>query len=260
LKPEVADTDTYGFTYQPHWASGLALSVDYYDIKLADAISTLSNQVIINECYNGLTAACSLVVRNASNQITLLYNQAINLASYSTRGLDLDASYQLRLADLNGSVPGTVTVHALATRVFSTVVNDGVNPPVDRAGEVGPNDTFAVPHWNGTLLTSYSLNRLRVGAQVHFIGGGNFDNTYATGVTGKPGPNGFTINNNRIGSYTYLSLNAAYDIGASLQIYGVVNNALDKDPPAVPAGAGSTNPVLYDVIGRTFKIGARLSF
>jgi iron complex outermembrane recepter protein len=151
-------------------------------------------------------------------------------------------------------------LHAIATHVISTIVNDGVNPPIDRAGEVGTNNTFAVPHWNGTLIAAYALNPVRVGAQVRFIGAGNFDNTYATGVTGTPGPNGFTINKNHVPAYAYLSLNAAYEIGRNIQLYSVVDNVLDTAPPAVPAGAGSANPVLYDVIGRTFKVGARLSY
>ncbi|RYG82056.1 TonB-dependent receptor, partial [bacterium] len=38
LKPEEADTTTFGLTYQPAWLTGFGLSVDYYDIKIDDAL------------------------------------------------------------------------------------------------------------------------------------------------------------------------------------------------------------------------------
>jgi outer membrane receptor protein involved in Fe transport len=62
-----------------------------------------------------------------------------------------------------------------------------------------------------------------------------------------------------------VDLNASYDIamgGASkVQLFGVVNNLLDKDPPNdLPSSYGVTNPVLYDVVGRSFKVGVRVTF
>ena len=41
----------------------------------------------------------------------------------------------------------------------------------------------------------------------------------------------------------------------------MVNNLFDKDPPNnLPSSFGPTNNVLYDVVGRSYKVGLRLRF
>ncbi|WP_244917280.1 hypothetical protein [Sphingobium xenophagum] len=39
-----------------------------------------------------------------------------------------------------------------------------------------------------------------------------------------------------------------------------VNNLLDRDPPAMPGPSGGTNQILFDPVGRAFKVGARFHF
>jgi len=74
-----------------------------------------------------------------------------------------------------------------------------------------------------------------------------------------------SINDNYIASEFYLNLNAQVDIvnegKRKLQLFGVVNNLLDNDPPNdTPSSFGATNPVLYDVVGRSYKIGVRFAY
>ena len=41
----------------------------------------------------------------------------------------------------------------------------------------------------------------------------------------------------------------------------LINNLFDQDPPNdIPSSFGPTNNVLYDVVGRSFKIGVRFGF
>jgi outer membrane receptor protein involved in Fe transport len=73
------------------------------------------------------------------------------------------------------------------------------------------------------------------------------------------------VSDNDVPSMAYVDLNASYDILDSadrkVQVFGVVNNLFDKDPPNdLPSSYGVTNPVLYDVLGRSFKVGVRVSF
>jgi outer membrane receptor protein involved in Fe transport len=59
-------------------------------------------------------------------------------------------------------------------------------------------------------------------------------------------------------------MNAQYDIiktgSRSVQLFGAINNLFDKDPPVAPSSFGPTNNVLYDVIGRTYRVGVRFSY
>ena len=58
---------------------------------------------------------------------------------------------------------------------------------------------------------------------------------------------------------TYFSLGASYDVTDQFEVYGVVDNLFDRDPPA---GAfwilQANNP--YDPVGRYFRVGLRTQF
>ncbi len=43
-------------------------------------------------------------------------------------------------------------------------------------------------------------------------------------------------------------------------LYGAVNNLFDKDPPTAPSIAGSGNFILFDPIGRSYRLGLRAKF
>jgi outer membrane receptor protein involved in Fe transport len=62
---------------------------------------------------------------------------------------------------------------------------------------------------------------------------------------------------------SYVNLSGQYDLiesaGGTLQLFGVVNNLFDRDPPPF-AGNNPTNASLYDLIGRTYKLGVRFGF
>jgi len=46
-----------------------------------------------------------------------------------------------------------------------------------------------------------------------------------------------------------------------MQVFGTLNNALNKYPPTAPGGNGyPTNPAYFDTYGRTWRAGVRLQF
>jgi len=62
----------------------------------------------------------------------------------------------------------------------------------------------------------------------------------------------------------YLDLTARVNVstgnGQTFQLFATVNNLLDRDPPRLPGSAGGTNQILFDPVGRAFKVGARFHF
>ena len=71
------------------------------------------------------------------------------------------------------------------------------------------------------------------------------------------------MNDNKIGPRLYLNGTVSANIGDKLQAVATINNLLDTDPPRNPENflePAQANAVLYDVIGRTFTLGARVSF
>jgi outer membrane receptor protein involved in Fe transport len=67
------------------------------------------------------------------------------------------------------------------------------------------------------------------------------------------------VNTNRIDARFYLDLSASVKVNDQFEIFGVVNNVLDKDPPLAFSSQGGTNHVWFDTLGRYFKVGVRVA-
>jgi len=269
LKPEIADTLTAGIVLSP--INRLKLSVDYYDIKLDGAISTLGGQVIVSGCATGTTAFCDLITRGASTtvggvttpgQITSVTNVNLNLNTLKTRGIDIEASYSMPVGN------GELSLRLLGTRVFDLITVDATGKAVDRAGMNGAptSQPSGLPKFTGNAYLTYSGEKFTGTIQARYLSSGVYNATQI-----GPHQDGYTatavnsINDNYIASEFYLNLNAQVDIvnegKRKLQLFGVVNNLLDNDPPNdTPSSFGATNPVLYDVVGRSYKIGVRFAY
>jgi hypothetical protein len=100
--------------------------------------------------------------------------------------------------------------------------------------------------------------------QARYVGAGKFSTILHEG-TGAAN----TINDNHVPAFVYLSASASYrfySIGQhAAELFGIVNNLTDTDPPMIPSGAAgginesSTNGQFYDVVGRFFRAGIRFT-
>jgi iron complex outermembrane receptor protein len=266
LVPEKADTWTVGVVLQPDLGSAgrLRLSADYYNIELDGAVSTLGAQVIVNRCEAGNAALCSLVTRDGAGLITQVRNFNLNLNTLITRGWDIEALYTLPV----GLWGGQVSLRGLATIVDDLITVDSAGVAVNRSGMNGSpvSQPSGVPRYvlNGYL--TFNSDLLTTQLQVRHISAG----VYNAELVG-PGQAGYdplkanSISDNSIAAWTYVNLNASVNVwrkgDQKLEIFGVVSNLFDKDPPVdTPSSFGPTNNVLYDVMGRTYRIGARFRF
>ncbi|EHN76752.1 TonB-dependent receptor, partial [Streptomyces coelicoflavus ZG0656] len=102
------------------------LSLDYYDIKIDDVITTIAPQDLVNRCYNGNLDLCSKVERDSAGNLVRTMSTYVNLAEYHTDGIDAEASYA---SDADLWVPGAtgrVTMRLVGTWVNSLTTDDGV--------------------------------------------------------------------------------------------------------------------------------------
>jgi len=82
------------------------------------------------------------------------------------------------------------------------------------------------------------------------------------------GTNTCTIDDNSIASITYVDLRLGKTFGDNdqLEVYGNVNNLLDRDPNITAGAVGRTgvglgvNGGLYDILGRRYTIGVNYEF
>jgi len=240
LAPEVADTITYGAVFTPSAFPGLHLSLDYYDIEIADAIGSLGSQRIINECEAGNQELCSLITLTPQNTL-IVYNPTLNLAQIKNSGYDFEALYRTDVG------AGDLTLRAL--------LNHRTNDNSQTLGSAPNNvlDSPQSPEWRGAFSARYSQEVWSLFSQVRWLGSSQLD------------PNR-TINDNSAPSIMYVDLSGTYDVDAfagSPQLFFSISNLLDQEPPTsapnVTTFTRAANAA-YDPIGRYYTVGVRVEF
>ena len=253
LKPEIAYTFEAGFAYRTPFLPGFNVSVDYYNIRVRQAISTLTNQQVIDLCYNGNTAYCANVKFTGvlgTADYPFVITQPFNLASLTARGIDLEASYVFNIG-----VP-RVTIRALATHAIDLISDTGVAG--QQVAQLAGNNTDTgngVPDWKVYASQSVEVGPAMVNLIERYVSQGKIDPNGITCQTNCPASTvqNPTYNFNYIPAAVYFDLGGTYKIMDKAQLYFKVDNVLNHRAP--PFGGS----VLYDTIGRIFRLGVRFS-
>jgi outer membrane receptor protein involved in Fe transport len=278
LNPERADTTTAGAVFSPTFLRGLSVSVDWYQIKIADAITTLSQQGVVNFCQD-FTLFCDRITYGGSPaDITFIDARQVNLAALVVRGFDLELDYRLRLSDISAELPGTVNFRVLGNNQYDFLSRPTPGAPTtDFAGQTGPvadaGNFNASPRWTWSGFVTYSDARFNVTASVRHIPEGIYNVSRIGPEDDGYDPNiANSINTNRVDAATFVGLAMSYTIPLGgrkdrhVQIFGAVDNLFDQDPPVAPgggSGGGSnypTNPVHFDTFGARGRAGIRVSY
>ncbi|PKP92182.1 MAG: TonB-dependent receptor [Alphaproteobacteria bacterium HGW-Alphaproteobacteria-16] len=263
--PEFGNMFTAGFAYQGRGAlRGLGLSVDYYNIKIKDAITNLTTANIASLCSNGDDYFCSLFTYGPDPAApgerihTGLVAGSLNVGAFEQEGIDATLSYGTSVGFLGDG--GRYSLAASGTYILSAIVDSGTgaaNAVVDRAGENGMANLGAIPKFRGNLSQTIGNRGWELTLQTIFISAGKQDVTYNTLPTN-------TINDNRVPPVAYLNLFGKIFVGDNkrYEMFWAVNNLLDKDPPPTPYSILNfpTNGQYYDKVGRNFVVGARVRF
>jgi len=252
LQPEKADTLALGASYRPSFVSGLQMSVDFYRIQVRDLVSSLGTQAVADACRTGQTQYCSFLTFDGNGVPVSALSTYVNLASVELEGLDFALSYSTPIG-----TDSRFFISGLANYNLHAKVDPGTGVVVDRAGEIGSKRavglaTGSSPKLRFTLSAGVEHGPFSLSGQLRYIGKGTYNNEWTSGVQ---------INDNDIGAVVYADMNMAYKATSDIEIFGGINNLLDKSPPPVPnAQSLVTNPVYYDMIGRSYRVGLRYGF
>lgn len=265
LKPEVAQTLGLGAVFTPTFLPGFAASVDYFDIKLADAIANITAQTTANLCFEqNVQSQCAQIAFASPNDISQITLVPFNFASVKTRGIDFEASYRTPFAS------GNLTLRGVVSHYITNTTDNGINAPVDLAGQnAGGGD--ATPSWNYRLSANYDAGSWALNLVGRGFSGGVYNNNFIECQTACPASTADfrTINTNKIAGQWYLdaSLTKRFAVaGSDAEVFLYVRNLFNTDPVLVgngPTGDNTpaypqTNRSLYDVLGRVFRLGVRL--
>ncbi len=252
VQPEKADTVTVGFVWQPgDVLDGMALSLDWFNIDVTDALGQLSFQNIVNGCFQGTTDLCQYVQRDpTTRQITRVDSLFINLSKQVLSGIDVELNYQ-RDIDLFGGG------ESLGFRFYASQVRENyIQLPKSPRDNVG----LEQPEWRLLPALTYSRGSFRA-----FLQGRYFDSR----TLNRQWTEGVNIDDNSVHSVTYADMTLSYEMelgGQAYRMFANATNLFDRAPPQTPGnpgfvgGTGGPSAGLYDTVGRTYTIGANVSF
>jgi iron complex outermembrane recepter protein len=292
LEPEKSDTVTFGVVFTPEeFLPGFSFAADYFRINIEDAILQANSAAVLNGCRGPMDPGfCSQLVLgtptdplNPLSNIEVLNAFATNGSAYTFKGVDFTGSYSRQFDN------SSLYIRLLATKMIDQLFQ---NTPggafINVVGQTGTGNNFLADNqpaaeWLANLSATWTRGPLSVTGQVRYVADGIMDfngitpndprfAAIAAGTATVPlGQR--TISDNFVESYEVFALSGSYrweGFGPleSVQIFGLVDNLFDKEPPIAPGGGafgpananGGTNPIFFDTQGRTFRLGVRTTF
>ncbi|HRE34690.1 MAG TPA: TonB-dependent receptor, partial [Sphingopyxis terrae] len=229
LKPETADTFSAGIAISPRAVRGLSLTVDYYKIKIKDAIASQSATQILQLCAVRGGIFCDLVSRDSGTGAILeLLQGAQNLNSITTDGVDATLRYDFRTSI--GRISAVVDASYLHSFKTTAPNPAGGDPIVDERAGRGDAPRSTYPHWKGQASLGWTGDAVDATLRARYIG-----------------PTSDVVNavkDDRTRSIIYTDVELGFNIGDDTARFAIgVNNLFDKAPPASYANA----PINYDI-------------
>jgi outer membrane receptor protein involved in Fe transport len=271
LKPEIADTYTYGVVFQPSFVPGLVASLDFYRIVITNTITSLTSNTVIDDCaLSGNASLCSLIHRGPTGSLWLsptsnyVQTTELNIGSVQTKGFDFTAHYGVDagpVGKFSFNETSTYTLH-----LYTQPISGG--PSYDCAGYWGATCEAPLPHLRNVLTTNWAtpLPGFDFTVKWRFIGPSKVDSESQNPQLAGP----FYTSTAQIPGYNYIDLSANYSINSVLDFRMGVNNLFDKDPPTVLNGNLSNCPNTtcndntwtgtYDTLGRYLYAHVTMKF
>jgi iron complex outermembrane recepter protein len=260
LQPETAKTYTLGFVFTPTALRNFTTTIDYYNIKIDNAVGSIDIPTLLNQCL--LTSSptyCTSVFRDPnSGKLTRIDQVSINTATLLTSGVDLESRYRVELPSLIGGSLGFALNWNWLQKL--DVVNQPGAPTIHYKGQIaetpGGVQLPGGPANRATLQVQYDGYGLSAGWTVRYQGPMK-DQVDLTQVSPAQLPF------NSVPAYTYhdIQLGYSFDTKVKTKLYGGIRNLFDKKPPFLPTGmqtqitGAETSTSSYDAIGRQWYAG-----
>ncbi|MCX7238812.1 MAG: TonB-dependent receptor [Burkholderiales bacterium] len=258
LQAEKGKSTTLGLVITPKsvpMLQNVAFTMDYYDIHIDDAINSPGRQYTLDQCYNaGDSAYCKFITRRvtpgggySAGSLDLINQGSVNSGGVATRGIDFTVSTTEKVG------PGQLNARLSYTHLLEAWTR--ATPTADAnsfMGEVG------APQNKWMLNLGYDYGKFSVQSTVTYIGESYLDDQYMKSSE-------YPYDAGKVGSVTYLDLQAIYKLNKKSQFYFGIDNVFDTKAPPIISGlpgnstGAETDAGTYDAIGRRFYVGLRYS-
>ncbi len=176
LREEESDSYTYGVVLQPRFIDGLSFTVDYFNIVIDNAIQAVTDQDIVDSCYDAPSLEnqfCALFTRNRNaaaptflglNSIT---TTQLNFAGLEVSGYDFNLSYRFDFADIGRPHYGD-----LGVTLGGTYVEDRNDFPFasDPSQADPEKEELNNPEWAFNVGLRYAVSDFTVNTSSQYLG------------------------------------------------------------------------------------------
>lgn len=244
LREETAKTWTAGVVLRPTFIRGLAITADWYDIRLDQAVQYSTAQDIVDLCYDQPTlnnVYCQSLTRSPTTGFVSSY-QVIpqNVASFKTAGLDVTLDYRFEPFANAGTFNVRFSGNYLHRLNFVPTLGADPENELSSAAYPAPqySATFDLGWSKGPLTVNYGINwwdktrrvtREQEAANPDYV------------------PAEYIWYKQKWEHELYLS----YSVNEKFDLYGGINNLFDTKP--------DVGAVAYPVsaVGRSFFMGVK---
>jgi iron complex outermembrane recepter protein len=269
LIEETADSYTFGVTISPSNLPEFSGSLDYFQIKVEDQVSTLPAAIIMSNCLTtGDPTFCNEIDRLPNGSLNgstitggFIRQTNVNIGEAEVRGIDAQAAYRLLVGEM-GSLVFSLAGSYLLDLKTTPVPGGGT---YDCAGLFGFSCQTVNPEWRHNLRIAWNTPwDVSVSLLWRYIDGVKLDNNDSDPLLFGSSYGDPTTYNTQIGSYSYYDLFASWKVREQFSVRAGINNMFDKDPPLVAndiVGGGSPNTYeTYDTLGRQWFMGFTAKF
>ncbi|WP_298914509.1 TonB-dependent receptor [uncultured Algimonas sp.] len=252
LEVETADTFTMGFVLQPRFVENFALTVDFWDIDIDNAISSISSQVILEGCFDSASFPnvpfCGQFERRGDGGLADLQSGELNFARLEASGIDVSANYGFDWRDNDFGIALVGSYQDKLDRFFNPLNFSEVNPDIRE---------IRLPQYSGNVTLSWARGPLSAQFQTSYQSKQSVDSitVISQPVIGDPVLSTTNYGDNAFFDETFIfDANASYQLNDRYRIYGGVNNIADEKPFATQT-AWPVGPR-----GRFFFVGVNATF
>jgi iron complex outermembrane recepter protein len=270
VKSEKGRTFTFGVVlrspFEHALARNLTVTVDWYQAKVSEAIDQVGAQTTYDLCFNrdGISnptyslddpnGMCRRIVRNTETGERLYVDSIYaNLGLLETSGIDLQTSWAVRPLDLGVDVPGSLSLSISLNKLLKFGSQSfPTSPMIENKGTLARMGLYSYRAYTTLRYTGRSGDVALTWRRLPSIRSAMYVTDPQTPFAGAK-------------SYNLFNLAGTWRISEMVGVTLGIDNLFDRDPNRVGAGpldngAGETAAGYYDVLGRRYYGGIKLTF
>jgi len=271
LGPEKAKIFTTGLVWEPPQLKGLALTLDYFNLAIKDAVQSEGVSVILANCYvRGDDNECAKVHRVAGTHVVDFVDDSLfNVGGNGTSGLDFQVTLDREFGKagrFRNSLEGTyLLTYYLQTADINPITGENV-----KLNGRGVYDLGVYPYLKANWATQWARGPAGGGFNIRYIGSysecenddcdstifldDNGDGMIGPGDSEHPGVHLRREVKSNITADLFASYQIKTAAGTTTGSIGV-NNITDQNPPYIDAGfLADSDSNTYDFLGRYFYL------